>query len=148
MMRLQKNNTLAFCAILTLALGVAVPQPACGTLYSVDFNDFNGPHWTGIVDTTSDTLTITKWVQNPSGLVDEILIIGGPISDVLPATTQGERIRWDPPSFADAPYDVPDNWDGKIGSDWAFIPKAPGMGPVLAPFYAGWGGALRHCLLF
>ena len=122
---------------LVLGLMLAVPIGAGAAVFDVEFNDFDGPHWTGQVDTTTDTLTIQTWVENP-GLPD----VFSPAS--LPLTLDALTING-----VGGPFDVPDNWDGTISTTWGFIFGAPNASIVWnegtpTPFHNttrfGWGG--------
>jgi len=79
---------------------------ANATLYSVELIDNDGPHITGVVDTTADTFTILTWIENPGGTA----FWSG---NDLPRTYQAKN------SNGNA-YDVPDNWNGTM-SGWGFL---------------------------
>ena len=106
---------------------------ATASLISIDFNDVGGPHWTGIVDTTADTLTIQTWTNNaglnwtPANL------------PLLPS--------WLAQDASGNSFDVPDTFDGTIDSTFAFV--SPVANSAIAwnegtsnqsTFFPGWGG--------
>jgi hypothetical protein len=129
-----------FIAVLLLATGAAslTSQPAYGALYSVHFVPFSTAfQWDGVVDTAADTLTITEWVNLPGSPYWTLTSI--PLT--LPAVTSS-RSR----------FDVPDNWDGSIGNDWAFISTISNFDlawlqgqpdPFFQDIFLGWNGAFE-----
>ena len=101
------------CAFLLYLFGSV--SPANAALFSVDFNDYDGPHWTGYIDTTNDTLTITGWTENPEPSWQHFW---------SPADTSIPMI-WDAVNGSGLGYDVPDNWDGTFGTNWGFLSRVP-----------------------
>ena len=79
------------------------------TVFNVEFNDLDGPHWTGQVDTNTDSLTITTWKENPGG--NDFWT-----PQILPWT-------WFALNAAGTPVDVRPNWDGTIDGSWGFFPS-------------------------
>ena len=67
------------CTIFVLVSG----GYAHGALYNIDFNDFDGSHWTGVVDTSTDSLTITSWVENLGGIPFWTPAVLSPFSGML-----------------------------------------------------------------
>ena len=94
--------------ILTCALSAASwAAPAHADLFNVDFNDPVGPHWTGIVDTSADTLTINTWVENSGGH----------------AFWTASPLVWQAVNAGGGPYDVPDTFGASLinASNWGFL---------------------------
>lgn len=140
-----------------LALGAAA-APGYATLVHVDYYDINpptslfpnagGPHWTGIVNTSTNTLTIQTW--------DEI---AGSTPFWTPLWTpdlSASPLVWRAFDFNGDLYDVPDTFDGTIDATFAFISEVSARNmlwnegtfslPEAADFYPGWGGARRPVL--
>jgi len=111
-------------------------REAAATLFNVELIDNDGPLILGQVDTVSDTFTITAWTENPLGTV------WWSAAD-LPRT----YLALD---AAGASFDVPDGWDGTIGTDWAFInPETLGEAGWINGLFSsltlirdGWGGGV------
>lgn len=106
----------------------------------IDYNDPNGLHWTGIVDTVADNLTIHTWTNNSGGRWTPTL---DSLPLVWPAVTSTE-LPFDDGSF----YDVPDTFATTlIDSEFGFISSVPldemawneGVAPAIGQ-YPGWGG--------
>ena len=79
---------------------------ANAALFNVDFNDNTASHWTGVVNTTTDTLTFTSWTENagfPTLLIPSLPMV------------------WDAVDGTGSSFDVPDNWDGNFGTNWGFL---------------------------
>lgn len=77
-------------------------------LVGIDFNDANGPRWTGVVDTTSNQLTINTWTENA----------GDPVF----WTPTSLPLVWPAVDGAGVPYDVPDTFaTSLIDATFAFI---------------------------
>jgi hypothetical protein len=115
-----------------------IANNASATLFDVELVNASGPHILGQVDTLTDTFTITAWTENPLGTA------WWSPSD-LPRTYVALT--------GSGPFDVPDAWDGTIGTDWAFINSqtlseagwingafSP-LGPTL--IRDGWGGGVN-----
>ncbi len=102
--------------LLTIAsLALAVFSNFAGaTQFNVTFTQNSALQWTGVVDTATDTLSIQTWV-----------VEGG--SYWTPSTTPLAFKAYSASSTAYTSfanlnfYDVPDNWDGTIGSNWGFL---------------------------
>jgi hypothetical protein len=115
------------------------------------FPDNGGPHWTGVVDTVANTLTINTWVDLP-GTPEFWTPLWTPDLTALP-------LIWPAVKSDGSPYDVPDNWTGHIDASFAFISQesvrnmlwnqgvwgeAPGFTlPADADLYPGWGGVRK-----
>jgi hypothetical protein len=111
------------------------------------FPDNGGPHWTGVVDTVSNTLTINTWIDLPG--TPEFWT---PNLTALP-------LVWPAVKSNGSPYDVPDNWTGHIDASFGFVSptsvrnmqwnegvwgQAPGFSlPPDADLYPGWGGVRK-----
>ena len=80
-------------------------------LYSVEFNDPDGPHWTGIVDTARNSLDIETWTENPGGMSFWTL-------QDLPADWGARTVV----NSLNTQFDIPFNWDGTIDDNWGFTP--------------------------
>lgn len=102
------GTRLAILAILS------VPVSANAAQLSVQFTDNDGPQWTGIVDTTTDTLTINTWVEGAGGR--DFWTPTGPLT-----FKAYEAATFNTTFGALTPFDVPDGWDGSIGPDWGFL---------------------------
>jgi len=129
----MKNKRLssAVCALTFLFI---YPATVNSALFSVSFTDLDGPQWSGLLDTTTDAVSINSWIENPGG------------TDFwTPATLPLTLIAVDGSGL----YDVPDNWNGIIDNTWGFLSTAPlsnitfneGLYPDIgtAP---GWGATL------
>ena len=97
------------CSFL-LCLVISVPS-ASAAFFNVDFNDDGGPHWTGTIDTTTDTLTILTWVEN-SGFPD----LWTPMN--LP-------LIWTATDNTGSIFDIPDDWSGNFSINWGFLSPDP-----------------------
>lgn len=86
---------------------VVFTTTANAALIDVFFTDLDGPQWTGSVDTSADTLTISSWTEG----------IGG-ISYWTPSSLP---LVWDAKDNSGSSFDVPDDWDGTIGSTWGYL---------------------------
>lgn len=91
-------------ALTTLSLSAGVNA----ALFDVEYHNIDGSQWTGVVDSSTDKLTLTSWVEGAGGQswwtpVD-------PTSLVFTAVNS---------SYGS--YDVLDSWDGTIGSNWGFL---------------------------
>lgn len=93
------------CVLATLASAVSAE------FVEVEFISVNTLHWKGWVDTERDELVIFDWQSSDRSLVPELPVIAK-------AGTRGAEL-W-PGFYETAPWDVPDDWDGTIGSDWGF----------------------------
>ncbi len=82
---------------------------AANIVFNVDFNDADGPHWTGLVDTDADTLTINTWTENAGG-VD----YWTPAPSMLPWVWTAKT--------STGSFDVPTGWDGTMDNSWGFLP--------------------------
>lgn len=103
-MNKRLSNTL--CVLTFLLLYSATVNSA---LFSVEFTDLDGPQWSGLVDTTTDTATINSWIENPGG-TDFWTPVNLPLT-LIAVDGSGN-------------YDVPDNWDGSIDNTWGFLSTA------------------------
>lgn len=104
----KSGHTLLSLALPTLT-SVALPiltANCSGALYDVELIDSDGPHIVGQVDTLTDKFTINSWTENTGG------VVWWSPSD-LPRTYDALTTT--------GLYDVPNNWDGTIGTDWGFI---------------------------
>ncbi len=111
-------------------------SPAHATLFDVTWSNNKGSHWTGVVNTTNNTLVIDSWTTN-----DRIRQWWK-----LPET---ESIIFDAVDINGDTFEIADDWDGTIGTDWAFFSRqSMGEVPWLAGTYTGiysdshigWGG--------
>ena len=101
-----------FLALLAVLLS---PMASNATLISVEWTDNDGPQWTGVVDTTTDSLVIQTWVEGAGGF--DWWTPASP-----PITFHAYLAPLFPTTFAAlSAFDVPDNWDGTIGADWGFL---------------------------
>jgi len=98
---------------LAILLWLCMILPAHATMLNLDFNDFDGPHLTGVVDTVADTLMINTWVVNPPGTQQFWTATG------LPLTWAATK------SDGSGAFDVPDNWDGTDMTGWGFLSPSP-----------------------
>lgn len=97
---------------------------------SVEFVQVNKVHWKGWVDTTRDELVVYQWeTTNPRAYVPKLPIIA------KAGTLGGEM--W-PGAWKTDPWDVPDDWDGIIGSEWGFWFDSNQL-PSTEYGKAGWG---------
>lgn len=107
--------------------------------YSVSFTPFlPGIEWEGIVNTHTDTLKITEWNSQPNSNFWTPESIPLELSAV---TSNGD------------PFDIPNQWDGNIGDDWAFISKTSNFDlswlegspdPFFKEVFFGWTGAFQQ----
>jgi len=105
-MRMQRKMMMRLIAV---AVVCAAGQGAWATVFSVELEDSLGPHLFGVVDTTTDTFTITSWTENP-GSPDIWRPAPGSFPMTLPALNSlGQS------------HDVPDDWDGTIPTWWGFV---------------------------
>jgi hypothetical protein len=130
------------------------------TLVQIDYLDRNGtggfpnnggPHWTGVVDTVANTLTINTWIDLP-GTPEFWTPLWTPNLTTL-------SLVWPAVESDGSPYDVPDTWTGHIDASFGFISptsvrnmlwnegvwgQAPGFSlPPDADLYPGWGGVRK-----
>ena len=138
------------------ALATALVVSHCqATLVWIDYLDQNlpgssfpssgGPHWTGVVDTVANNLTIHTWTEIP-GSTQFWTPLWTPNLTVLP-------LVWPAVDANGDPFNVPDSFDGHIDSTFAFISTVSARSMswnegtyFLAPaadFYTGWGGVRR-----
>lgn len=144
-------------ALLSFAtsIGLLLAMPAAATLVAIDYRDQNpansgfpdagGPHWTGVVDTAANTLTIYTWTEIP-GSVQFWTPLWTPNLSTLP-------LVWPAVDASGSEYDVPDTFDGTIDSSFAFISTVSARNiqwnegvfslPDVADFYPGWGGVRK-----
>ncbi len=80
-------------------------SPAHATLFDVTWSNTKGSHWTGVVNTTNNTLVIDSWTTN-----DRIRQWWR-----LPQT---ESIIFDAVDINGDTFEIADDWDGTIGTDW------------------------------
>jgi len=102
---MKKNQLGAVCGFLVCLL-VSIPS-ANGALFNVDYNDFTGPHWTGVIDTASDKLSINTWTET-AGFPDYW-------------TPSSLPLVWDAIDSGGSIFDVPDDWNGSLGINWGFM---------------------------
>ncbi len=117
-------------------LGLSSTSTFAATVFHIDFNDFDGVHFTARVDTGTDQLTFLTWEENPGGNTHFVPVLSG----MLPWVAVDDTM---------APFDVPDDWDGTIGSNWGFLAQqnrdqitwqnGPAGNPQSTP---GWGIAI------
>lgn len=81
---------------------------AHATLYDVTYNNTDTVSWTGIVDTSTDTLTLSTFADNPGN--KPIWTPTNPTNIVFHAVLGNL-----------AAFDVSDTWDGAIGTTWGFL---------------------------
>ncbi len=48
-----------------------------GERFFVEYNDYDGPHWTGVIDTSTDKLTINGWTVNPGQFLSSSVLTPG-----------------------------------------------------------------------
>ncbi len=92
---------------------LAIPLTTSSAL-AVDFNVFfedtsTGVDWTGVVDTTTDTLSISQW--NTTG--NEFYLGQSSLPIIFNAVTG-----------SDGSFDIPDTWDGTL-TNWGFVSENP-----------------------
>ncbi len=124
-----------FFVIAFVAFSVNV-CPADAAVFLVDLIDNDGPHISGQVDTSLDILTVTSWTENAGGT-----------AFWTPSTLSRTYSAID---FFMSPFDVPDNWNGTIGTNWGFLNNndlnATGWneGTFMSPgivIFDGWGAS-------
>ena len=93
--------------ILCTCIALSLAATASAVIIPFSLVDNDGPAISGFVDTTADQATFNTWTEN-SGGVDFFTPVSLPI--VLDAVDS-----------TGASFDVGDDWDGTIGSTWAFI---------------------------
>ncbi|NIZ62783.1 hypothetical protein DL239_17580 [Sedimentitalea sp. CY04] len=98
--------TRAFAVATTFCLA---PLTSHAATFDVAYTDNDGPQWTGIVDSTTDTFTILSWAEGAGGIG-----YWTPTSASLPLLFNAVTAALDP-------FDVPDDWDGTIGNNWGFL---------------------------
>jgi len=147
------NMRLAASAVFVFGMSLASGSSSSAALVGIEFRvpgnlpshteTQGGPLWTGIVDTTLDTLTIYTWIEQADSI------------DFWSPDPTSMPLVWSAVDNTGAPFDVPDGFDGIIDSTFAFISpqnvhemtwlqSATEGGPLLpieATFYPGWGGA-------
>ncbi len=107
-----------------------------GVKFFVEYNDFDGPNWTGIIDTGTDNLTITSWAFNSDFVFPSLF------STIWPAV----KLSYHPETSTAYSYyettfvDIPDDWSGDMHRD----PIVFWYGSVIQDFYGGWGAAYRQ----
>lgn len=136
------------------ALSVAA-APGFATVVHIDYYDINppnspfpdagGPHWTGYVNTATNTLTIQTW-DEITGSDEFWTPLWTPDLSALP-------LVWRAFDFNGDLYDVPDTFDGAIDATFAFISEVSARNmlwnegtfslPEAADFFPGWGGVRR-----
>ncbi len=84
-------------------------SPAHATLFDVTWSNGNGSHWTGAVDTTHNTLVIYSWTEKDSG--------------AWLTLSPSKSIIFDAVDINGNTFEIADNWDGTIGTDWAFFSR-------------------------
>jgi hypothetical protein len=88
------------------------------TVYNVELNyepvnpAFWHIQWIGQVDTAADTFTITQWNMLDTSSSSSPVTVWTPVN--LPIVLHAIDANRNA-------VDVPDTWDGTIGSDWAFV---------------------------
>jgi hypothetical protein len=147
-------------ALTLWAAAVLAQAPLHATLVGIEYLDRNGsggfpdnggPHWTGVVDTIANTLTINTWVDL-AGTPEFWTPLWTPNLTAFP-------LVWPAVKSDGSAYDVPDNWTGHIDASFAFISpvsvrsmlwnegvwgQAPGFSlPPEADLYPGWGGVRK-----
>lgn len=147
---------LASRIVLACAFAATSAASVRATLVVVEYVDRNGvggfpenggPHWSGLVDTVANTLTISSWTDLP-----------GTPEFWTPALTSFPLV-WPAVSATGTPYDVPDSFLGQIDGSFAFI--SPVSARLMAwnqgewghtpsfqlppeiDFYPGWGGVRK-----
>ncbi len=106
-----------------------------GPRFLVEFNDFDGPHWTGLIDTNTDDLTVTNWAVNPGQFLSDSVISVWPAVQLIYHPSTGMAYS----SYDVMPIDIPDNWSGDIHQE-PFIFWIGGVGADSGRnYYGGWG---------
>ena len=101
------NKAKSFISAIALSL---TTSPIFAVDFDVHFqNTSSGIDWSGVVDTTADTLSITDWAVTGNSLYPAV------ISDANP-------IIFDAVTGSDSSFDVPDNWDGSF-QGWGFLSR-------------------------
>ena len=135
--RLKMIEATMFRVLVTAVFFLVAASNVNAGLVGIEFDDPVGPHWTGVVDTTSNQLTIHTWTENAGGTV-----YWTPTLASLP-------LVWPAVDGAGAPYDVPDTFaTSLIDATFAFISPTTlgsmswneGSQPVFTTEYPGWGG--------
>lgn len=125
------KSTTSFFAV---GFCVLLCNSAFADLFHVDYDDADGPSWQGIVDSTTDQLTISLWSENAGGT-----------SYWTPTTLP---LVWTARDSSGNVYDIPDSWDGIIDTDFAFISdiinsdNSWNEGSSISATAVGWGGGL------
>jgi hypothetical protein len=101
-----------------VVLVVAATNHSRGAEYAVEYTDNDRLHWTGVVDTTANTLAIDTW---------EVYAHSRPFwrpdLDAGVLAADGNLWLFDAVIEDGSEYDVPDNWDGQIANNWAFLSR-------------------------
>ncbi len=92
---------------LAMLCSLAMSETCLAQLYTVEFNDLDGPRWTGLVDTDTNDLFIQSWTENPGG-----------VEFWTPQSLQFLNLKTD---LGNDPFDILDDWDGTIDDTWGFI---------------------------
>ncbi|EGV28315.1 hypothetical protein ThidrDRAFT_3848 [Thiorhodococcus drewsii AZ1] len=86
------------------------------TLYNVTYTNNDGSQWTGIVDTITDSLMLTSWIE---GAGDKSWWTPIDPTSIIFHAYQGSRFQNTLSSLTS--YDVPDVWNGTIDANWGFL---------------------------
>lgn len=106
---LSKKNK--FIILITLLASTATSQ---AQTWNVSYGHATTLNWTGVVDSVSDTLTISSWTNSASATywtpsASEMPLVFASITGAAGSETS---------------YDVPSNWDGTFNG-WGFIAANP-----------------------
>ncbi|MBC6987770.1 PEP-CTERM sorting domain-containing protein [Alteromonas sp. BZK5] len=114
-----KNWTVVILRVICIIL-MGTSQWVNAALIDVTYHDADGPQWTGVVDTTTDLLTIASWTEGVGGVYD-YWTPQDPTSLIFQAIDLGTASNVYVSASSLTSYDVPDNWDGTIFSGWGFL---------------------------
>jgi len=85
-------------------------SPLMAVDFNIEFQDTSsGIDWSGVVDTTADTLSITDWTVTGNSLYPAVISDGAPMV-------------FDAVSGDNGSFDVPDSWDGSL-NNWGFLSR-------------------------
>jgi hypothetical protein len=108
------DTTMRQLRLIIAALFLISPFAANADLIGVEWTDNDGPQWTGVVDTTTNSLAILTWVEGAGGV--------NWWTPSTPLTFQAYLAPTFPTTFAAlTAFDVADAWDGTIGANWGFL---------------------------
>ncbi len=105
-----------------------------GTKFLVDYNDSDGPHWTGVIDTATDNLTITNWTPNPGKFTE---LTGPTVWPAVNLVLKDTLFGWTYHEIQT--LDIPDDWSGDMYQDPIVFWYGGLGGDGSRNFYGGWG---------